>query len=503
MKRLVSAIAGLMASAAVFAQGPLLHTKVSQGDIEGENVEGFALYRAIPYAEAPVGDLRWKAPVPKAPWTGVYKAAEWGKQPFQPGNPETMSEDCLYLSVMTPAKSAEEKLPVFVMIHGGAFQTGSYSGMQLNFVSEGIIYCSIEYRLGVMGFFAHPELEKETSEGISGNYGILDQICALRWIHDNIDKFGGDPSRITICGESAGGISVSILCASPMCKGLFSGAISESGSSFNPVTDYLAGISSAPKPCHFAAQEGLEFQKQLNCKNLKQLRKLPAADLVAAPVKEMFWPVMDGKAIAGDQYNLYKEGNYNDVNVLIGYNSDEGSLFMNQMTMQEYRDSIKTLYRDWAPKAMEAYPASNDQESLWAMQDLFRDNAFGYGTWAWANLQTRTGKHPVYFYYFDQASQNSMVKNSRGATHVAEMPFVYGWSMGKMTPSETRMGEIMRRYWINFIKTGNPNGDLLPYWTEYAEGKPTVMYMHEGFRLTPAPNEKQMQFFESYFGTMR
>ena len=183
----------LMMSLAMMAtsEAQILRTTVAQGEIEGELHEGFALYKAIPYAEAPVGNLRWKAPVPKAPWQGVYKAEKWGDRPFQNVDPNQnggdlgMSEDCLYLSVETPAKSKEEKLPVFVMIHGGAFATGSYSGTQDNFVREGIVYCSIEYRLGPLGFMAHPELTKESPDGISGNYGIYDQICALQWIHDN------------------------------------------------------------------------------------------------------------------------------------------------------------------------------------------------------------------------------------------------------------------------------------------------------------------------------
>ena len=174
------------------ANAQLLRTTVAQGEIEGVEQSGFALYKAIPYAEPPVGDLRWKAPVPKKPWKGVYKAEQWGARPPQPtdpnqnGNEIPMSEDCLYLSVMTPAKSTAEKLPVFVMIHGGGFTTGSYSGTQESFVREGIIYVSIEYRLGVLGFMAHPELAKESERGISGNYGMMDQVLALRWIHDNI-----------------------------------------------------------------------------------------------------------------------------------------------------------------------------------------------------------------------------------------------------------------------------------------------------------------------------
>lgn len=506
MKKILSIVLALALCQTMSAQ--LLRTTVAQGEIEGELYEGFALYRAIPYAEAPVGNLRWKAPVPKTPWQGVYKAEKWGNRPHQKtdpnqnGNEIPMSEDCLYLSVETPAKSKAERLPVFVNIHGGAFATGSYSGTQESFCKEGIVYVSIEYRLGALGFMAHPELSKESADGISGNYGIYDQICALKWIHENIAAFGGDPDKVTICGESAGGISVSILCASPLCKGLFRAAISESGGNFCPVSDGK-GMTSSMKPYKLAEEAGQGFQKKMKTKNLKQLRKLNAQALIDSTANENFWPVVDGIAIVGDQYKLYEEGKYNDVDVMVGYNSDEGSLFVYQMQLDMYKQMIKAQYGEWADKMLEAYPATNDKEALYAVQDIFRDNAFGWGSWAWCNLQSKTGKKNVYMYYFDQQSQNSILKNTRGATHVAEMPFIYGWNWGPMTETETHMAQIMSQYWINFIKTGNPNAQGLPFWTTYKQGEATVMNMHNGFSLTKAPNQKQMDFFEDYFGTQR
>ena len=509
MKKIITTMAlGLAMTLPMSAQ--LLHTTVAQGEIEGELFEGFALYRAIPYAEAPVGPLRWKAPVPKAPWQDVYKAERWGDRPHQKtdpnqnGNDIPMSEDCLYLSVETPAKSSAERLPVFVNIHGGAFATGSYSGTQESFCKEGIVYVSIEYRLGALGFMAHPELSKESPDGISGNYGIYDQICALNWIHDNIAAFGGDPNQVTICGESAGGISVSILCASPLCKGLFQRAISESGSNFCPIDRFgTPGMSSAMKPYQMAEATGAQFQKKMKAKNLKQLRKVDAQALIDSTAGEGFWPVVDGIAITDDQYKLYELGQYNDVDVIAGYNSDEGSLFVYQMPLEAYYQTMKAQFGDWAEEAKRAYPASNDQEALYAVQDIFRDNAFGWGTWAWCNLQSQSGKGRVYMYYFDQQSQNSILKNTRGATHVAEMPFIYGWNWGPMTETEKHMAQILPQYWINFIKTGDPNGDGLPYWTTYKQGEATVMNMHQGFHLTKAPNQQQMDFWEAYFRTKR
>ena len=500
----------------------ILKTTVAQGDIEGELQQAafddksqpsvpYALYKAIPYAEAPVGNLRWKAPVSKAPWKGTYKATNWGARPPQPtdpnqsGNEIPMSEDCLYLSVETPAKNVGDKLPVFVMIHGGAFLTGSYSGIQESFIREGIIYCSIEYRLGALGFMCHPQLAKESKDGTSGNYGIEDQIMALQWIHDNIAAFGGDPDKVTIAGESAGGISVSMLCASPRCKGLFRAAISESGSSFWPVSDKRGG-NTAMVTEKAAQQAGLAFQKRLGKKNIKQMRALPFKTIVDSTSMEAFWPVVDGINITDDQYKLYEAGNYNDVDVIIGTNSDEGSMFCGPMPVEAYKQRVKDTYDDWADRVLEVYPATNEMETYFAQSDIFRDGSFAWGTYAWANLQSKTGKGRVYMYYFDQDSENTILRSRKGgASHVAEMPFAYGYTFGsgKMTDSERHMQQIMSQYWINFTKTGNPNADTLPYWSTYEQGKPTVMIMHEGFHLDNVQNQKQMDLFENFFKSRR
>ena len=512
MKKLFFAVvAGMML--AVPAQAQLLRTTVAQGEIEGVEHQGHALYKNIPYAEAPIGDLRWKAPVAKKPWTGVYKADKWGDRPPQPNDPNNngggipISEDCLYLSVETPAKSSAERLPVFVMIHGGGFATGSYSGTQESFVRDGIIYCSIEYRLGVLGFLAHPELSKESPRGISGNYGIQDQIMALQWIHDNIAQFGGDPEKITIAGESAGGISVSMLCASPLCKGLFRGAISESGSSFWPVSDQRGGNISMVN-VKAAEQAGLAFQKELGKKNIKQLRKLPYEELqkVQGAGMGQFWPIVDGYAITDDQYKIYENGQYNDVNVLIGTNSDEGAMFSRPGAVADYEKRVRENYGEFADRMLKLYPAKDEQEVYYASSDIFRDGSFAWGTYAWANLQTKTGKGRVYMYYFDQNSKNTIMPSFRGgATHVAEMPFFYGYKFGsgEMTPVEQRMADMITRYIMNFTKTGDPNGEGLPYWTVYEQGKPTVMIMREGLHLDKVQNQPQMDFFEDFFKSRR
>lgn len=487
---------------------PLIRTTVAQGEIEGDQMDGYVLYKAIPYAEAPVGNLRWKAPVAKKPWTGVYHADNWGCRPPQPtdpnqtGNDIPMGEDCLYLSVQTPAKGKTDKLPVFVMIHGGAFLTGSYSGTQESFVKNGIVYVNIEYRLGALGFMAHPELSKETDKGVSGNYGILDQIEALRWIHNNIAAFGGDPENVTIAGESAGGISVSILCASPLCKGLFQRAISESGGSFWPVAATRNGNTSICTS-KAAEKDGTAFMKALGMKNIKQMRKLPFSAIVENTKMEGFWPVVDGVTIVDDQYKLYEKGEYNDVDVLIGTNSDEGWLFTGPMPVEAYEGMVRHNYGEYADQVLKLYPATNPDEVRCAMADIFRDGSFAWGTYAWANLQSKSSKKNVYMYYFDQSSDNMFMKSPRGGNHVAEMAFVYDWHLGPMTKAEEHMAQIMPQYWMNFCRTGDPNADGLPYWTTYKEGEPTVMNFHDGFHLTNVPNKPQIDFFEQFFRAKR
>lgn len=503
---MVGLVIGLSA-VSLSAQSLILQTRVAQGEIAGEACDGYAFYRAIPYAEPPVGSLRWKAPVPKQPWEGVYKAERYGCRPPQPIDPNQpaespLGEDCLYLSVQTPATSTSDRLPVFVMIHGGAFLTGSYAGVQENFVREGIVYVSVEYRLGALGFMSHPELSKESEQHVSGNYGLMDQIMALQWVHDNIAAFGGDPANVTIAGESAGGISVSILCASPLCKGLFQHAISESGSSFWPVGKERNG-NTAMCTAESAEEVGLAFQKRLKTKNLKAMRRLPFQTLVDSTQMEGFWPVVDGYVITDDQYKLYQKGDYNDVDVLIGTNSDEGWLFTYPYPVEAYHEQARRIYGDWADSLLAIYPASTPEQVREATADIFRDGSFAWCTYAWANLQSRTGKSNVYLYYFDQSSDNMFMRSPRGANHVAEMAFIYDWHIAPFTPVEERMAQIMTRYWINFCKTGNPNGDYLPYWPTYIQGQPTVMNIRDGFRLTLVPNQRQMDFFEAFFRSKR
>ena len=334
MKRLLST---LFVCFAIFMamndqKRPLLKTHVETGDVEGVLDGTLAVYKAIPYAAPPVGELRWRDPQPAKPWEGVRVCDEFGPMPPQPTRPgrtaDMMSEDCLYLGIATPATSVNDRLPVLVWIHGGGFQTEWYGGDLWKYLAQrGVVIVSIEYRTGALGFMAHPELAKESENGHAGNYGLLDQIFALQWVQRNIANFGGDPSKVTIAGESAGAISCSLLCGSPLAKGLFHGVISQSGGSFAPWHNAARtfGVDASQKG---AEQQGLAFQKHLKKKSLKQLRKMDAMSLCDGNVGfSGFWPCVDGYVICDDQYRLYERGEYNDVPVSVMTNSDEGALF--------------------------------------------------------------------------------------------------------------------------------------------------------------------------------
>ena len=300
--------------------------KVTGGVIQGEVLEDMTVYKGIPFAAPPVGDFRWKAPQPVVAWSGVRECKEFGPNPMQ-GNGENCSEDCLYLNVWTPAKKAKEKLPVMVWIYGGGFAGGAtsyYDGALL--AKKGVVVVSVAYRVGKLGFLSLPELSAEDPNGVSGNYGLLDQIAGLQWVKDNIAKFGGNPGNVTIFGESAGGISVSMLCASPLAKGLFQRAISQSGGSFGP-TNPQSYPGENMQTLAVAQEANANWAKTAfgDDYTLEQLRAAEAKAVMGGFGGSGGWPVTDGYVIPDDQYKLYEAGKYNDVDVLIGYNSDDSA----------------------------------------------------------------------------------------------------------------------------------------------------------------------------------
>ena len=495
------------------AQEPLLRTHVETGDVEGVLEGGLAVYKAIPYAAPPVGNLRWRAPQPAKAWEGVRKCDTFGPLPPQPTRPgrtaDMMSEDCLYLGIATPAKSANEKLPVMVWIHGGGFQTEWYGGDLWKLLAQrGVVIVSVEYRTGALGFMAHPELSKEDPDGHSGNYGLLDQICALQWVQRNIAHFGGDPSKVTIFGESAGAISCSMLCASPLAKGLFHGCISQSGGSFAPWSDNprSLGLDASQKG---AEKQGLAFQQHLKKKNLKQLRQMDAMSLCDGNVGfGGFWPCVDGYVICDDQYRLYERGEYNDVPVIVMTNSDEGALFTPPtVKAEDYRQSATRMFGDFADEALKVYPCRTDEEAWHANGDTFRDLGFAWPSYAWVNLQSKTGKSPAYAAYLAQPSTMSFSQNPlrRGVAHADDIMYLNGQFLmqADQYPAEAAVSEMIQQYWVNFAKTGNPNGAGLPYWPSFDETKPTTMQFSNGASLIMRPNREQIDFIDRFMKAKR
>ena len=514
-KQVFLVVFGLMAMVAAGAQ-PLLRTHVETGDVEGTpDGTDLAVYKAIPYAAPPVGDLRWKAPQPAMPWEGVLKAEDVAKWPPQPEKSyvsyDMMSEDCLYLSVATPAKSVDEGLPVMVFIHGGGFQTEHYGGdLWQSLARRGVVAVSIEYRAGSLGFLAHSELAKESPDGHTGNYGILDQIFALQWVQRNIRNFGGDPAKVTIFGESAGAMSCHILCASPLAKGLFRACISQSGafmSATNVVNQEMAQFL------------GQMFMSQLKKNSIAEMRQMDAKELTGNGVNfQGCVPIVDGYVIPEPIYSLYEKGNYNDVPVLIMHNSDEGAVSYASVSPEQYEQMMKQLPGEWADSAKVVYPGNTDEERLFSLRDLTRDVGFGWPAYAWATLQKKTGRSAVYMAYLAQKSDTTVYAqgNRRGAAHADDMLYLKGAFDNEPLKyqQEKKVSDLMQQYWVNFAKTGgNPNGwsseshqangDGLPYWPVFEEDKNTVMQFKDGASLIPLPNRDKISVIDRFMQFVR
>lgn len=500
------------ATTALGATG-ITRAKVTGGTVEGSARDGVGIFKGVPFAAPPVGDLRWRAPQPLAPWEGVRPANDFGPAPMQ--DPELMqslgdrgevSEDCLYLNVWTPAKAAGEKLPVMVWIYGGGFAIGStsapvYDGM--NFARRGVILVSIAYRVGPLGFLALPELTRENG-GSSGNYGLLDQIAALKWVQANIAQFGGDPANVTIFGESAGGISVSMLTASPPAKGLFAKAISESGGNFGPARQSEEEAAANMRSLAGAQAQGEGLLKQLGVSNLAQARALPAEAIQQhAGMMGTYWPIYDGQVLPGDQYRRYEAGQFNDTSILIGTNSDEGSLFQPPVvTPAEFEARIRGGFGEKAQAMLDAYPHGDAVQARQAQADVMRETSFAWPTWCWAHFQAAKGKGAAYVYYFDYKTPMS----PNGAGHAQELGFVFGNPMmpdlPEMPKDQALTAQFMG-YWTNFAKTGDPNGPGLPHWPRYTLDQPQVMALGDKTGPIPVPNRDKLEVVDDYYAWRR
>jgi para-nitrobenzyl esterase len=468
--------------------------KTANGMVEGIASSGISIFRGIPFAQPPVGELRWKAPQPVKNWEGFRKAWQFGARAMQMNvfgdmvfRSDGVSEDCLYLNVWTPAKMENAKLPVLVYFYGGGFVAGDgseprYDGESM--ARKGIVALTVNYRLGVFGFFAHPELSKETSYHGSGNYGLMDQWAALKWVQQNIAAFGGDPKRVTIAGESAGSLSVSAQMASPLSKNLIAGAIGESGAIIYPT---LAPVALAE-----AEEKGVKFATSLGASSLADLRAMPAQKILEAGSKlgiSAFAATVDGYFFPKLPVDIYISGQQAHVPLLLGWNSEEMNYRMimggKELTTENYTKALQNLYGEKSGEALKYYPASNPEEMLKSATSLSGDRFIAYSTWKWYDSHLKTGGSAVYRYYYERPRPNMHDDKGNvpatGAAHSAEIEYamgnlpsniVYDWK-----PEDYQISAVLQEYFANFIKTGNPNGIGLPEWPKAVYGKP-AMVMH-------------------------
>jgi para-nitrobenzyl esterase len=458
------------------------------------------VYKGIPYAAPPVGDLRWKTPKPAAKWDGVRKADRFSATCMQTGYPEgspyrsadadNISEDCLYLNIWTGANDATERRPVMVWIHGGALTKGSgatptYDGE--NFAKKGVVLVTINYRLGVFGYFAHPELTKESDRNASGNYGFLDQVAALEWVQRNIEKFGGDTKRVTIFGESAGSWSINVLVASPLAKGLFQRAIGESGANFARVESLAA-----------AEQTGVKFATSVGAKSIAELRAKPAAELLKA--ERGASGNVDGYFLPTEVYTIFASGKQNDVPTLIGSNANEGTAFTPpSVKAAAFEAQAKSRYGDKADAFLKIYPAKTDEQAHDSAAEAMRDQTFGWEMRTWARMQTKTGKYKVYLYYFRKVPPGPFGAKM-GAYHASEISYVFGNLSTQYAVEEDRtLSGIMQSYWVNFATKGDPNGRALPKWPYYQEKTDVAMGLSDKMETTIVPNKAALDFLDAAF----
>lgn len=515
MKRIVFALSAvLLLPAGASAQdapllGQLVQTKT--GAVRGalRDARGVLAFKGIPFAAPPVGKLRWEASQPALSWEGVREAASVGNRCFT-NVPESglggqvaetpQREDCLHLNVWSAARSANERRPVMVWIHGGGFQFGTGRDPRTDgalLAQQGVLVVSFNYRLGVYGFFAHPQLR--TQGLLSGNFGLLDQIEALKWIKANIAEFGGDPGNITLFGESSGSQAVSLLMASPLAKGLFHKAIGQSGSSLQDLPS-LAEMS----------MRGAAFAGALEAKSIEELRAMPAERINPAAAWDfaggapiIFAPGVDGRVIPAQLADLFEKGLQSDAPLLAGYNKREEFPFLAETlphkTPAEFRAAAQWVFgAAKMPEFLSLYPSDTEAAAKISAGELLGDMRQKAETWRWLTLHSRTGKSPVYGYSFSYESPYSPV-----ASHAGDIAFVFGNLVPQFfaprAPAaglgDREMSNVMMSYWANFAARGDPNGAGLPRWPEFREGHSLLQILENGRVTANPPSEQQLARF--------
>ena len=464
--------------------------KVEEGILVGTDASGIKVFKGIPFAAPPIGDLRWREPQPVTAWKGERQAMDFGPNPMQEAifgdmnfGTKSMSEDCLYLNVWTPAKTMKERLPVLIYFNGGGLMAGSgseprYAGEKM--ARMGIVSVTANYREGIFGFFSLPELSKENQWHGSGNYGLMDQAAAIRWVKRNIAAFGGDPNRITIAGESAGSISVSALMASPMSKKLFAQAIGSSGS--------ILGFRPLPT-LQEAEEDGTKLMKRIGCRLLSELRAMPAEELMKkAHIRKMPTPCIDGMFFTEQPEKTFAKGSQAQVPLLLGGNNQEMTLFVSNI--EQAKEFARRTFGDATDEIFPRYGIKTEadlkgRQGIDLASDLFLD----FSTWRWGHMHAKTGGRPVYRYRYchprppmkdkgkvaglaggvqNVAEGQAESQRDKGAVHSADIEYAMGTLLTNLVynwqPEDYIMSDIFNGYYVNYIKTGNPNGLGLPEW---------------------------------------
>jgi len=511
--------AGLVASLLVLPAhaGTKVQAKTAQGEVEGKmNADGqIRIFLGIPYAAPPVGSLRWKPPQAAEKWKGVRPATSFGNRCIQSGAYPDMifrdpgpSEDCLTLNVWTAAKNEHAKLPVMIWIYGGGATTGGTSEARQdgeNLAKNGIVVVSMNYRLGIFGFYADHELAMESPAHAAGNYGLMDQTAAFQWVQHNIAAFGGDPKNVTIFGESAGSSSVSVQMASPLSRGLFARAIGESGSGIRrEQTAYPSLEESEEQDEQFAK---VAFgNSALAALRMMSADKLVEAATSKAPGVPRFGFNIDGLFLSESVAAIYGAGKQAHVPLLAGWNADEGTNQVvnspDKLTMQGLRATADTDFRTRADEFLEVYAAHNDQEAARAAKDYAGDKFIAYATWAWLEAQTKTGGAPVYRYFFELASPGDPVHPAAlGTFHSDDIEYVFGTLTSRKgadwRPEDYTLSKVMQAYWTNFARVGDPNAAGLPVWPVY-KGDDGWQVMHLGTEATAKPDNHRARYLFLY-----
>ncbi len=487
--------------------GTVAGTTVTDGSVH--------IFKGIPFAAPPQGELRWLAPAPVIPWDGVRDADAWPTHCMQGAmfdgplvtRDDSMGEDCLYLNVWTPARAPGEKLPVLVVIHGGGFAAGSASEPRTDgewFARQGIVVVEANYRLGVFGFLAHPALTAESGGKGSGNYGMLDQVAALEWVRDNIAVFGGDPDDVTVNGESAGSMSVAALMASPLSKDLLHKAIGQSGAYFPSPSDSPGIKALAEKE-----RDGLSFAVSLGVDSLAELRAVPAEKLLAEVMKTGGWgyaPGLDGYLFGKPAPETYAAGEQAKIPLLAGWTSSELGMSITfnpeKPTASSFAAEVGKRFGTHADAALQAYPAGDDNAALQSAADLASDLFISYSTWKWIEVHAATGDAAVYRYRFDRVLPGDPA-GQFGAPHASDIEYAFNTLDSKQAdwqPGDRETARVMANAFANFIRTGNPNGDGVPEWPEFAKSG-QVMYFDAESAAGPAEHDARYELLDEVVNT--